>query len=102
MREELRNKVDTMLEMGVVRLSTLPYASPIVMVKKKDVSNRVYVDFRKLNKINEVNPKSMTTAKDLFRRLSGKKYLWKMDLTKGYWQTVPVTGRCAQDSFHDS
>ena len=42
MREELRNEVDTMLEMGVVRPSTSPYASPIVMVKKKDGSNGQY------------------------------------------------------------
>ena len=89
MREELRNEVDTMLEMGVVRPSTSPYASPIVMVKKKDGSNRVCVDFRKLNKITEVDPEPMTTAEDLFRRLSGKKYLSKIDLTKGYWQ-IPV------------
>ena len=75
--------------MGVVRPSTSPYASPIVMVKKKDGSNRVCVDFRKLNKITEVDPEPMTTAEDLFRRLSGKKYLSKIDLTKGYWQ-IPV------------
>ena len=84
MREELRNEVNTMLEMGVVRPSTSPYTSPIVMVKKKDGSNRVCVDFRKLNKITEVDPEPMTTAEDLFRRLSGKKYLSKIDLTKGY------------------
>ena len=89
MREELRNEVDTMLEMGVVRLSTSPYASPIVMVKKKDGSNRVCVDFRKLNKFTEVDPEPMTTAEDLFRMLSGKKYLSKIDFTKGYWQ-IPV------------
>ena len=89
MQEELRNEVDTMLEMGVVRPSTSPYASPIVMVKKKDGSNRVCVDFRKLNKITKVDPEPMTTAEDLFRRLSGKKYLSKIDLTKGYWQ-IPV------------
>ena len=89
MREELRNKVDTMLEMGVVRTSTSPYASPIVMVKKMDGSNRMCVDFRKLNKITEVDPEPMTTAEDLFQRLSGKKYLSKIDLTKGYWQ-IPV------------
>ena len=35
MREELWNEVDNMLEIGVVRPSTSPYASPIVMVKKK-------------------------------------------------------------------
>ena len=59
------------------------------MVKKKDGSNRVCVDFRKLNKITEVDPEPITTAEDLFRRLSGKKYLSKIDLTKGYWQ-IPV------------
>ena len=47
MREELRNEVDSMLEMRVVRPSTSAYASPIVMVKKKDGSNRVCVVFRK-------------------------------------------------------
>ena len=50
MREKLRNEVDTMLEMELVRL---------------------------------------TTAEDLFRRLSAKKYLSKIELTKGYWQ-IPV------------
>ena len=58
-------------------------------MKKKDGSNRVCIDFRKLNKITEVDPEPMTTAEDLFRRLSGKKYLSKIDLTKGYWQ-IPV------------
>ena len=56
------------------------------MVKKKDGSSRVCVDFQKFNKITEVDPEPMTTAEDLFRRLSGKKYLSKIDLTKGYWQ----------------
>ena len=82
MREDLRNELDSMLE-------TSPYASPIVMVKKEDGSNRVCVDSRKLNKITEVDPEPMTMAEDLFRRLSGKKYLFKIDLTKGYWQ-IPV------------
>ena len=63
--------------------------SPIVTVKKKDGSNRVYIDFRKLNKITEVDPEPMTTAEDLFQRMSGKRYLSKIDLTKGYWQ-IPV------------
>ena len=79
------DEVDSMLEMEVVRPSTSPYASPIVMVKKKDGSNRV-CKFRKLNKITEVDPEPMTTAEDLFPPLSGKKYLSKIGLTKGYWQ----------------
>ena len=63
MRKEIQNEVDSMLEMGVLRPSTLPYASQIVMVKKKDGSNRVSVDFRKLNKITEVDPEPMTTSR---------------------------------------
>ena len=42
------------------------------MVKKKYGSIRVCVDFRKLNKMTEVDPEPMTMAQDLFRRLSGK------------------------------
>ena len=56
-------------------------------IQDSDGSNRVCVDFRKLNKITEVDPEPMTTDEDLFRRLSGMKYLSKIDLTKEYWQT---------------
>ena len=87
-REELWNEVDSMLEMGVVRPSPSPYTLHIVMVKKKDGSNMVCVDFRKLNKITEVNPEPMMMAEDLFRHLSGMQYLSKIDLTKGYWQIL--------------
>ena len=89
MMKELQNEVDSMLEMGVVRPSTSPYPSPMVMVKKKDGSNRLCVDFRKLNKITEVDAEPMTMAEDLFCLLSFKKYLSNIDLTKGYWQ-IPV------------
>ena len=89
MREELQNEVDSMLEMGVVRPSSSPYTLPIIMVKKKHGSNRVYVDLRKLNKITNVDPEFVLMAEDLVRWLSGMKYLSKIDLTKGYWQ-IPV------------
>ena len=64
--DSAQSEADIMLEMGEVRPSTSPYASPIVMVKKKDGSNSVCVDFRKLNKITKVDPEPMTTAEDLF------------------------------------
>ena len=89
MREELGNEVDSMLEMGVVRPSKSTYASPLIMVKKKDGSNRVCMDFSKLNKITDLDPEAITIAEDLFCRLSGMKYLSKIDLTNGYWQ-IPV------------
>ena len=56
------------------------------MVKKKDGSNRVCVDIKKLTKVTEVDPKPMTTAEDLFQQFSGKKYLSTIHLITGYCQ----------------
>ena len=90
MREELQSEVDSMLSRdGSSEIINVALRIVIVMVKKKGGSNRVCVDFRKLNKITKVDPEPMTTAEDLFRQLSGKKYLSKIDLTEGYWQ-IPV------------
>ena len=66
MREDLWNEVDSMLEMRVVRKLRSFYTSPIIMVKKKDVSNRVCVDYRTLNRIIEVDTLPMTMPEDMF------------------------------------
>ena len=72
--------------MGVVRESSSPYASPVVVVKKKDNTNRVCLDYRKLNKLTEPMP----TAEHLFQKFSGDKVYSKIDLINGYWQiTIP-------------
>ena len=78
-----------MEDLGIIRKSTSPYASPIVIVKKKDGSNRICVDYRKLNKITITDPEPMTTTEDLFQRLGRSHYFTKIDLSKGYWQ-IPV------------
>ena len=46
LRQELKDETKEMLE---DRKSSSPYASPLVIVKKKDGSNRICVDYRKLN-----------------------------------------------------
>ena len=74
MREEIRNEVDSMLEMGEVRPSMSPYKSPVVMVKKKMVLTGCMLTLGSETRKTE----------DLFRQLGGKKYLSKIDLTKGY------------------
>ena len=66
-----------------------PFASPNVIVKKKDGADRICVDYRKLNKLTVADPEPMTTAKDLFQRLEKSKYYSYIDLSKGYWQ-IPV------------
>ena len=79
-----------MISAGIVRESDSPYASPMVVVKKKDGSNRICVNYRKLNQITVTDPEPMTTAEDLFQKLGECQFFSKIDLSKGYWQ-IPLT-----------
>lgn len=88
-RESLKSDIDEMLRMGVIQKSNSPYASPIVIVKKPDDTNRICVDYRKLNRVTILDPEPMVTAEDLFQKLSGDCFFSKLDLSKGYWQ-IPV------------
>ena len=92
-RESLRRDIADMIKMGVIRESSSPYASPVVVVKKKDNTNRVCVDYRKLNKLTVFDPEPMPIAENLFQKLGGDKFYSKIDLSKGYWQiTIPEEG----------
>ena len=88
-RKNLKTEIQEMLDLGIIRASASPYASPIVIVKKKDGSNRICVDYRKLNKVTVADPEPMKTPEDLFQRLGKSNYFPKIDLSKGYWQ-IPV------------
>ena len=78
-----------MLDLGIIRASASPYASPIVIVKKKDGSNRICVDYRKLNNVTVADPDPIMTPEDLFQLLKKSNYFSKIDFSEGYWQ-IPV------------
>ena len=84
LRESLKRDITDMMTMGVIRESSSPYASPVVVVKKKDNTNRICVDYRKLNKLTVFDPEPMPTAEHFFQKLNGDKYFTRIDLSKGY------------------
>ena len=47
--EEVRKHLKEMLDIGAIRRSNSPWASPVVLVRKKDGSLRFCIDLRKLN-----------------------------------------------------
>lgn len=59
-----------MIKMGVIRESNSPYASPAVVVKKKEETNRECVDYRELKKLTVFDPEPMSTADRLFLKVS--------------------------------
>ena len=98
-RRIIKDEVTSMLSLGVIERSESPYASPIVLVKKKDSSIRFCVDFRKLNRVTIFDPEPMPNAEDLFALLSKARYLSKIDLSKGYWQVPMSPGSVEKTSF---
>ena len=73
-----------MEEMGIIKPSTSEWASPIVLVPKKDGTIRMCVDYRRLNSVVEADAYPIPRIDELIDRLGGAKYLPTLGLTRGY------------------
>ena len=75
-REEVKELLSQMLGWGVIEPSSSPWASPVMLVQKKDGSTRFCIDYRKVNHV---------TRKDAYP-LHGSQWFTTLDLLSGYWQ----------------
>ena len=55
-----------MEDLGIIRKSDSPYASPVVVMKKMDGSNRICIDFQRLNKITVTDPQPVPSPAESF------------------------------------
>ncbi|GFR58249.1 transposon Ty3-I Gag-Pol polyprotein [Elysia marginata] len=81
-----------MEDLEMIRKSSSPYSSPVLAVKKKDGSNRVCIDYRRLNKLTTFDPQPMTPPADIFQG---------MESTSQSLTSIKATGRypCARRTF---
>jgi len=63
-----------------------PWASPVVLVKKKDGRTRFCVDYRKINEKTRKSNWPIPNIDDIMTYLGGSKYFSTLDLLSGYWQ----------------
>ncbi|KRX13115.1 Retrovirus-related Pol polyprotein from transposon, partial [Trichinella nelsoni] len=85
-RAQVEAFLDEMLRRDVVEPSSSPWASPIVLVKKKDGSCRFYVDYRQLNNLTRKDAHPPPRIDDTLDALSGAQRFSTLDLASGYWQ----------------
>ena len=90
MIDTVNQEVDQMLKRNIIEPSISPYNSPVVIVKKKDGTNRFCIDFRGLNRQTTFDAEPMPDADKIFSKLATHTIFSKLDLSKGYWQ-VPLT-----------
>ena len=84
--EEVRRHLKEMVEIGAIRKSNSPWASAVVLVRKKDGSLRFCIDLRHLNNRTIKDAYSLPRIEETLDCLNGAKIFTSLDLKSGYWQ----------------
>ena len=89
--DEINRQLEEMLasEPPIVRPSSSPWASDVVLVKKKDGNLRFAVDYRRLNAVTKRDEYSLPNPNSIFDKLQRSTIFSKLDVASAYW-TIPI------------
>jgi Reverse transcriptase (RNA-dependent DNA polymerase) len=85
-RLEIEKIIEDLLQKSFIQPSHNPFASPVLLFKKKDGTWRMCIDYRQLNTSTMKNKYPIPIIDDLLDELLGAKYFFKVDLRAGYHQ----------------
>ena len=97
--EAVKSHINQLLQTQVIRESSSPFSSPLVLVKKKDGSLRMCVDYRQLNAKTRKDAFPLPRIEESLDMLSGARWFSTMDLASGYNQVPVSEGDRAKTAF---
>ena len=90
LRPDFEKEVETLFHQGIIRRSSSPHCSPVVMVRKSDGSYRMAIDYRQLNSVTVFHAEPTCNMEEDLHKFSGSRYFSELDLCKAYYQ-VPLS-----------
>lgn len=91
--------LDELLKEGIIRRSTSPWGFPVVLVRKKDGSWRLCVDYRRLNAVTQKDAYPFPNVDEIVSNLGGAGYFSILDASKGYLQVEMRQGDECKTAF---
>lgn len=88
-QDVIENEITEMLKLDVIERCTSSYNAPVVIVKKKDGSNRFCIDYRRLNDVIHPDAEPIPRIDMTLVKAGQKRFFSKLDVAKGYWQ-IPM------------
>ncbi|WVZ88489.1 hypothetical protein U9M48_035006 [Paspalum notatum var. saurae] len=98
-KDEIELQVGEMLHSGIIQHSNSAFSSPVLLVKKKDLSWRFCVDFRHLNAITVKTSYPVPIIEELLDELGQASWFTSLDLTAGYHQILLQPGEGPKTAF---